>query len=578
MASQKDAKQKLDQLRERFNQLSASFSDASLDDLTLLEESNEQLQVLIEELSVANEELALQNEELLQTRESVEKERERYQDLFEFAPDGYLLTNRFGKILEANRAAALLVNVSQETLLGKTIAQFVAPEERKAFRLRLAKFHSALVDAEIAPIMNPAERRGFRRLAEDWEIQLLPHHGPPFSVILSAANYLNGQEGLLRWSIRNITERKLAQKALQASERKFKTLAEVTSVAIFLVHEGKISYANPSASQTTGYANQELVGREFRSLIHPDERDLPFLKRLEQGAANEVSQSAASERRQIRLLTSGSEECWVDLSLGVTDLDDKTYWVITAYDITRAIRADRTQKDLLRWLVTVQEEERRRISRELHDQMGQDLTALTLGLKSLEHEIIVAGPGLERLKQLKRLTYELGEEVHRVAFELRPTSLDDLGLRSSLNNYIEEWSERSGIRVEFETTGLKDGAIASPVATSIFRIVQEALNNVMKHSGASRVSLIFDHRPGDLRVIVEDNGCGFNVEKLQQTLGGVRRLGLLGMQERAELVGGTFVVESETGKGTTVYVNIPLTNPDRKEAGNDDRSAADLPG
>lgn len=212
--------------------------------------------------------------------------------------------------------------------------------------------------------------------------------------------------------------------------------------------------------------------------------------------------------------------------------------------------------NLLRQLVTAQEEERRRISRELHDQMGQQLNALMLGLKNLKS---ASGNGAsvhkQSCQQMQELTAQLMEETHHLAWELRPAALDDLGLEMAISNYVEKWSERSSIALDFHSS-LDKRRLAPPVETAVYRIVQEALTNVIKHAQANRVSVMLEYRYDELLVIVEDNGRGFHPEvTLTAKEGG--GLGLVGIQERAALVGGKVKIESELGAGATVAIRIP---------------------
>ena len=156
-----------------------------------------------------------------------------------------------------------------------------------------------------------------------------------------------------------------------------------------------------------------------------------------------------------------------------------------------------------------------------------------------------------------RLADQLGQEVHTLAWELRHTALDEWGLHTALSNYLEEWSERCGIAVDFHSNGLIQQRLPPYVETTVYRIVQEALTNVLKHAAARRVSLLLENRQDRLLVIVEDDGRGFNVEALMNESDSSRRLGLIGMQERVTLVGGTLNIESTPGAGTTVFVHIP---------------------
>jgi signal transduction histidine kinase len=225
-------------------------------------------------------------------------------------------------------------------------------------------------------------------------------------------------------------------------------------------------------------------------------------------------------------------------------------------------QADNARAQLLQRLVTAQEEERRRISRELHDQMGQQIAALMLGLKTLGTSSDVLQPANKQLQQLYELTNQLADEVHHLARELRPAALDDLGLHTALANYVEQWSERTGTLIDFHSSGLERQRISPHIETTVYRIVQEALTNVLKHAAATRVSVILEYRNNQIRTIVEDDGKGFNAEAPTADGGG---LGLMGMQERVALVGGTLDVESQPGSGTTVVVRIPTASTSDKE-------------
>jgi signal transduction histidine kinase len=225
-------------------------------------------------------------------------------------------------------------------------------------------------------------------------------------------------------------------------------------------------------------------------------------------------------------------------------------------EITKHKESEAARLELLRRLVTAQEEERRRISRELHDQTGQHLTALLLGLKTLNNSTDNGSTSLHNsLLQLQKLTERLVEDAHHLAWELRPAVLDDLGLETAISNYVEKWSERNSIAVDFHS-GLNKLRVSQPVETAVFRIVQEALTNVLKHARATRVSVMLEHRYEELLVIVEDNGCGFQPE-VPLTVKECGGLGLVGIRERVALIGGKLNLESEPGSGATLVIRIP---------------------
>jgi signal transduction histidine kinase len=227
-------------------------------------------------------------------------------------------------------------------------------------------------------------------------------------------------------------------------------------------------------------------------------------------------------------------------------------------EIIKHKESETARLQLLHRLVTAQEEERRRISRELHDQTGQHLAALLLGLKTLNKSAGNGSGSLHKgLLQLQKLTERLVEEAHHLAWELRPAALDDLGLETAISNYVEKWSERNSISLDFHS-GLNKLRLPPPVETAVFRIVQEALTNVLKHAQADRVSVMLEYRNDELLVIVEDNGRGFQPE-VPLTLNERGGLGLVGIRERVALVGGKFNIESEPGSGATLVVRIPAS-------------------
>lgn len=227
-------------------------------------------------------------------------------------------------------------------------------------------------------------------------------------------------------------------------------------------------------------------------------------------------------------------------------------------------KAEAARAQLLRRLVTAQEGERRRISRELHDHLGQYLATMMLCLKTLRPATF-GEAALGDLQKLEELTGKLVEEVHHLAWELRPAALDDLGLQAALQHYAEKWSERSGVAVDFHSGGLERKRLPPEVETTVYRIVQEALTNVVKHAAARRVSVIAERRREHVLVIVEDDGRGFDAEAAAGGTAAGCGLGLLGMRERVAHVGGALDFDSAPGGGSTVRARIPVPPPAEKE-------------
>lgn len=218
--------------------------------------------------------------------------------------------------------------------------------------------------------------------------------------------------------------------------------------------------------------------------------------------------------------------------------------------------AEQRVRELLSRHVQAIEDERGRISRELHDTLGQHLAALGIGLKVVDDLAGRPAEAHERLHRLREVLDRLEEEIDRLSYELRPPALDELGLEDALRSYADTWSADSGVPVELHTHGLRTGRLPSLVETTVYRVAQEALTNVRKHAGARRVGLIVERRLDELRMVVEDDGVGFDPARAGPEAG--RHWGLRSMAERAMLVAGQFQVEAWPGNGTTLYLAIPV--------------------
>lgn len=224
-------------------------------------------------------------------------------------------------------------------------------------------------------------------------------------------------------------------------------------------------------------------------------------------------------------------------------------------EVRRRQLAESVRTGLLRRLTTAQEDERSRIARELHDQMGQYLAALGVGLRVIAGSVPPGSAVAEQLARLREMTEVVGREAHRLAVELRPAILDDVGLEAAARNYLDEWSDRAGVETDF-CCDIRRERLARAVETTVYRILQEALTNVLKHAEAKRVGVVLRQDGGELHLIVEDDGRGFDSDRATERADG--RLGLLGMAERVSQLAGRLAIDSEPGRGTTVVVRIPV--------------------
>jgi PAS domain S-box-containing protein len=399
----------------------------------------------------------------------------------------------------------------------------------------------------------------------------------------------NGRATHMSGVMYDSTERRAAEEALRESEERFRILVEgAKDYAMFLMDtDRRIVHWNSGAERIFGYAKEEAIGQSGDMIFTPED--------CAAGGPEEETQIAVREGRALDLrwhIRKDGSRFWSD---GInTSLKDEAGnlrgFVKITRDATREKQAEeelkrahdeleqrvlertaslrteiiqrkeaeRTREHLLQRIVTLQEEERSRISRELHDQMGQLLTALMVGLKSLGNLVDSENQptsSSQQVEYLQTIGEELMEQMHQLAWELRPSALDTFGLEPALRQYVENWAEQSGIAADFVSRGLRKNSRINPeVETAFYRMTQEALTNVQRHAGARGVSLVLERRDGHLVLVIEDNGHGFDVESAIKKS---RRLGITGMRERLALIGGSLDIESSRD-GTTVYARAPL--------------------
>jgi signal transduction histidine kinase len=229
-----------------------------------------------------------------------------------------------------------------------------------------------------------------------------------------------------------------------------------------------------------------------------------------------------------------------------------------ANEVEERRAAESQVRELLGQIVSAEEAERQRVARELHDTVGQHLTGLTLRLALITNAAQPPEDWREQLMKLRESITRLDDDVERLSQSLSPRTLQDLGLEDALNQHTAEWARETGIELQLATRGLTDRRWEPTVETTVFRFVQEALTNVARHAQARNVTVIVERRYAELRVIVEDDGVGFDPSA--KGTGGRRGLGLRGMAERAALAGGRMEIETRPGAGATLFLALPLAS------------------
>jgi PAS domain S-box-containing protein len=359
------------------------------------------------------------------------------------------------------------------------------------------------------------------------------------------------------------------QSELDASERRYQSLIEGVKdyAIIMLTPDGQVATWNAGAERIKGYRAEEIVGQHF-SCFYPDE-EIRTDKPKEQ--LNCAIQNGRVEDEGWRVRKDGSR-FWADVV--ITSLWDKTGhlrgFTKIVRDVTERRQAEENLRDLSGRLLHAQDEERRRIARELHDSAGQLVAGLAMNMEPLEREANKIGSdAVSLVKQSADLVKDLSREVRTISHLLHPPLLDEVGLVPALRSYVEGFSERSKIKVEFEIA--RDfGRLSLDTETAIFRIVQESLTNIHRHSESSVASIRISPHEDYVSVEIQDHGNGISPEKQSPVNAGV---GIRGMRERVRQLGGTFEVRS-SGEGTVVLARFPVENRPHTKADIDQGGAS----
>ncbi|MBV9926956.1 MAG: PAS domain-containing protein [Acidobacteria bacterium] len=326
-----------------------------------------------------------------------------------------------------------------------------------------------------------------------------------------------------------------------------------------------------AAVQSTPLTTREgrvvgMISTHWREVHTPAERELRLLDILARQAADFFERRRAEEalresEERLRRLNEELEERVRERTLELGEANASL-----RAEVGEHAAAESRVKQLLGQLITVQEEERRRSARELHDTLGQQLAALHMAIELIRAE----SEGRERLRghveRTRSIFERLNSDVDFLAWELRPAALDQLGLDAALQTFVQEWSRQFGVEADYR--GLGDGAprLAPEVETNLYRILQEALQNVHKHAGATHVSVLLERDDGRVSLIVEDDGRGYDPDA-EESAGTKKGMGVTNMRERASLVGGEVEIESTPGAGTTIYVRVPAGGAGEKGGG-----------
>jgi PAS domain S-box-containing protein len=485
---------------------------------------------LLHELQVYQIELEMQNEQLREAQAALEESRDRYVDLYEFAPVGYLTLARDGTISEVNLTGARLLGVERKKLLHRRLSSFVVPEQQDRWNRLIA---NTLPQCE----------------ATSCELTLKKGDGEYFRALLDCL-CLEPKGGLkaVRIAFTDITRQILAEESL----REWQQFAEYASwgMAIGDVENKTLKRVNPAFAKMHGYTEEEMLGMKSIDLFSPENR-ADFVQYYES-----MLTAGFHALETVRLRKDGSTfPAIIDASI-VKSFNGAANYIVSVKDITESRANERQRRELTAHIQTIREEEKANIAREIHDDLGGTLTALKMEAYWLAEELSVnkeAEPFLKHVELITQLTDNAVNVTRRVITGLRPTILDDLGLLAALEWQAGQFYNHTGISCRVNS--IEDKAkLGKHHSIALFRIFQETLTNVARHSGASKVEVEFRCGDEEVMLSVSDDGRGLpEGHSVSPTSYGVR-----GMCERVEQLDGKIKFDSPSGGGFSVTVLLPL--------------------
>ncbi len=469
--------------------------------------------------------------------EEIVKARNMAEKLIDTLPGVFYFYDKNGKFIRWNKQFEIVTGYSGREIAHMRPTDFYHEDIREYIANRI----SGVFDKG----MNDAEADFFTK-----EGQRIPYY---FKAVLLE---YEGKPCLLGSGI-DISERKRAEEELRRSEKKYKLLFDNNPMPMWMLSMPDLNVVdvNEAAIKHYGYTRSQFLKLNARDFRPPED-----LSRFEEAA---LKQKKGVRYSGIwRHLKKDGSVIHVEVIAHDIEYDEKPVRLILANDVTEKLIADELLKksleDIRRLTEHVQkirEEERSHIAREIHDELGQQLTVLKMDVSWLNKKLGNKDESVkERLTELADMLDGTVKTVRRISSELRPSILDDLGLIAAIDWHLREFEKRMGIVAVFDEL-VEENIIPDRVKTGVFRIFQESLTNVARHAAASKVRVTLEVQKADLVLTIEDNGKGFNKEiaKVKKTLG------ILGMRERTAMLGGSYEIGSEPGKGTVVIVSVPLS-------------------
>ncbi len=463
------------------------------------------------------------------SRESLRESQERFRRLSDVSFEG-ICVHKKGIILDCNKAFCRIFGYEESDLIGEDAGKFLSPECRNLVLQKITSGYS-----------------------EPYEAVFLRKDGTRFSAeVTGKIAHYQGQEVRVT-AIRDLTERIRVEGKLRESEEKLRIMFESTAEGIVVYNlDGLIVELNNTVVKLFGYQSRDglLNSHAINLIARADQaRAQMNMKRRLDGCALENAEYVCVKKDKT--------EFDAEFSVGVIrDSEGKPLgYVAIIRDVTERKRFEESMQYYISQVTKAQEEERKRLACELHDDTVQELIAVSLDIEAISKvKSKLPEEATRQLDLLRKKINKIMNDVRRFSHELRSGVLDRLGLVSALETLADELTERK-INAQFNVTG-PERRLSPDIELVLFRICQEALRNIWKHSNAGIADILLEFKPDQVKLSVTDNGQGFELPE-PIDLAGKGKLGLIGMQERARLIHGNLVIKSKPGSGTTILIEAP---------------------
>ena len=469
--------------------------------------------------------------------DALRESEEKYHSIFENIQDVYYEITMDGKILEVSPSIEKISRYKREELIGKSLYDIYADPKKR--------------DELIKKILKNGRVTGYEVLLKDKD-------GAKSYCSTSAKLACDKQGNPVKiiGSLHNITRRKRIEESLRESEKTLKAILEASPVGIGLFRNRIFDWANKAMYRMLGYEEDSLLGESAR-VLYPDDKEYDRIGR-ELYTGIKATGTGHVEARWIKK-DGGVIHCFLQ-ARALDPSDTEKAIILAAMDITDQKKAEEYIHILTHELIRAQEDERTMISRELHDRVAQDLS-----VSKIECDMVLKNqPAL--LPEVKQKIIGISNGLHRaintirdLSYELRPPGLDQIGLAETISQYCEEFSEKTGLNVDFTSAGMDSLKLNFNTKINLYRLVQEGLNNTRKHADASHITIRLTASHPNIILRINDDGKGFDVKERLANALNEKRMGIRSMEERVNLLQGNIEIQSQPMQGTKISIKIPYT-------------------